>query len=158
MCLKTAGEAHRRTNDMKKILGLAIIGLMALSSIAFCYKKYKCYSKMVYIIFKDKFTEPIEILYLLASDGTLYKITSHHEDRISFDMKDLKKALKKNGHKISDIIIIIHNHPPNTPRDFSLIDIHTWYEFKNEGFTGNFYLYPQGSGVIYELREDDDDS
>jgi len=143
---------------MKKVLGLAIVMLLALSSVAFCYRKYKCYSKLVYIIFEDKFKEPIEILYLLTSDKTLYKVTSNHEDRIDFSMDYLKKELKKNGHEISDIIIIIHNHPPSGGREFSDMDIQTWYDFKAEGFTGNFYLYPQGSGVIYELREDDDDS
>ena len=140
-----------------KRLTALTIALLAFVSIAFCYRTYKCHSKVVYLIFEDKFTEPIEVLYLLTSDATLYKVTSNHEDRIDFSMDYLKKVLKKNGHKISDIIIIIHNHPPSTPRDFSLMDIHSWYEFKNEGFTGNFYLYPQGSGVIYELREDEDD-
>ena len=144
---------------MKKVLGLAILMLMALSSVAFCYKKYKCYDKLVYIIFEDKFTEPVEVLYLLTSDSTLYRISSQHENTVKFKMYDLKRALKKNGHKISDVIIIIHNHPPKKSfRDFSRTDIQAWNDFKAEGFTGNFYLYPQGSGVIYELREDDDDS
>lgn len=141
---------------MRRLLVTITVAILALSSIAFCYKKVKCYSKVVYLIFEGKFTEPIEILYLLTNDGTLYRVTSNHEDRINFEMSDLIRTLKKKGHEISDILIIIHNHPPNTPRDFSLKDIHSWYRFKDMGFTGNFYLYIQGSDIIYELREDDD--
>jgi hypothetical protein len=129
------------------------VALSVFASVGFCWKEYKVHDKLTYSIFDDKFIEPFENLYLLTYDLTLYKITSNDERYVDFHMDWLKKLLKKNGHEISDIMIIIHNHPPNVPRGFSHADIQTWYEFKKEGFTGNFYLYISMLQVIYELRE-----
>jgi len=129
---------------------------MAFTSVAFCYKKYKCYDKLTYDFFKNRFTEPIEVLYLLMNDNTLYKVTSNNEFSISFDMNSLKKELKQNGHTISDALLIIHNHYSH--RDFTANDINAWRSFQDEGFTGNFYLYVTMNNTIYELREDEDDS
>lgn len=142
---------------MKRLLATITVAIMALSSMAFCYEKVKCTTKIIYEIFKGKFTEPFEVCYLLTSDYTLYKITSNDEVRINFSWRDIKKALKKNGHEISDIIIIIHNHLVGTSREFSLTDIQTWYEVKKMGFTGNYYLLYQGNKIIYELIEDKDE-
>lgn len=142
---------------MNKPLSLVtglLIALFAFSSIAFCYKMYRVHDNLIYLIFNDKFIEPFENLYLLTYDLTLYTITSHDERSVDFHMDWLKKLLKKNGHEILDIMIIIHNHPPTAPRGFSRADVQTWYNFKREGFTGNFYLYISGFKIIYELREE----
>ena len=140
-----------------KRLTTLTIALIALSAIGFCYRVVKCKAKAVYLIFEDRFTEPFEVCYLLTNDKTLYKVTSHNERRISFRMSDITRALEKNGHEISDIILIIHNHMPGTSRYFSTTDIQTWYDFKAMGFTGNYYLlYQTGVGhIIYELLEDE---
>ena len=133
------------------------IALMAFASVGFCYKKYRVHDELVLLVFRNRFIEPIENLYLLTYDLTLYKISSEQNRYVDFEMDGLKKSLKKRGHKISDIMIIIHNHPPTAPRNFSKADIRTWREFKSEGFTGNFYLYISGFNAIYELRENGED-
>lgn len=141
-----------------KRLGCIAIALVVLSAIGFCYRVVKCNAKAVNLIFKDMFAEPFETCYLLTDDRTMYKITSRNERRIYFRMDNMKKELEKNGHKISDLILIIHNHMPGTSRKFSWTDIQTWYDFKAEGFTGNYYLF-YGVGknnVIYELLEDEE--
>lgn len=69
-------------------------------------------------------------------------------------MDTLVKKLDKHGHDMTDVAFIVHNHPPNTTREFSISDIQSWWEFKHIGFTGNFYLYIQGTNLVYELRED----
>lgn len=143
------------TMTFGKRLTTLTIALMAFVSVAFCYKRYKCYDKVVYVIFEDKFIEPIESMYLLMEDMTLYRVTSNQEFTVNFDMEDLKKEMKKNGHTISDVMIIIHNH--YTYRYFSPSDVRAWRSFKREGFTGNFYLYVTTAKTIYELREDEDD-
>lgn len=137
----------------KRLLWLTI-ALMAFSSVGFCYKVYKVHCKLVNLIFDSKFIEPFENLYLLTYDLTLYHITSYDEGSVDFQMDWLKKLLKKGGHEISDVMIIIHNHPIKALRGFSRADIQTWYDFKREGFTGNFYLYISGFKIIYELREE----
>lgn len=130
------------------------IALIAFTSVGICYETHRVCDKIIYTIFKNKFIEPVENLYLLTYDWTLYKLTSQHERYVDFEMEELKRALKKNGHEISDIMLIIHNHPPTAPRGFSRADVQTWYEFKMEGFSGNFYLFISMTTVIFELRED----
>lgn len=142
---------------MKKFMVLIFVALIAFTSIGFSHKTYKVYDKLILLVFKNKFIEPFENLYLLTYDLTLYKVTSNQEGYVDFDMRWLKNLLKKNGHKIADVMIIIHNHPPTAPRGFSRADIHTWYEFKREGFAGNYYLYLSGFNLIFELRENKDD-
>ncbi len=137
-----------------KRLSWLCVALSVFASVGFCWKAYKVYDKLIYLIFNDKFIEPFENLYLLTYDLMLYTITSHDERSVDFHMDWLKKLLKKNGHEISDIMIIIHNHPPTATRGFSRADVQTWYNFKREGFTGNFYLYISGFKIIYELREE----
>lgn len=148
------------TNTMgfgKRLLWLTI-ALIAFASVGFGYKVVKVRAKLIYVVFAEKFTEPFEVCYLLMYDDTLYKITSNDEASVRFHMDELIRVLTKNGHKISDIMIIIHNHLPQTSRSFSMMDIQTWYDFKMEGFIGNYYMLYQGSNVIYELVEDEDDS
>ena len=137
-----------------KRLTTLTIALSVIASVGFCLKTTKVHAEIVYEIFKGRFIEPFENLYLLTYDGTLYKITSHDELMVYFEWDWLVKMLKKNGHEISDIMIVIHNHPPNMSRRFSDMDIQSWYDFKREGFTGNFYLYISGFRIIYELREE----
>ena len=130
---------------------------MAVVSVAFCWKQVKVRDKLIYATIEHRFKEPIEVMYLVASDFTMYKVTSNDEWYISFYMDELKKMLKKNNHTISDVITIIHSHLAAGGRKFSRSDVNTWREFKGEGFTGNFYLYYEGNRTIYELLEDDDD-
>lgn len=145
---------------MRKLLSFAVGLLMAILIIAplLAHKVVKCDTMIIYELFKDKFKDPIEVCYLILADYTMYRLTSHDETKITFSFFELKRELKRRGHKISDIMIIIHNHEPGTSRKFSNRDIQTWYDFKAEGFVGNYYLLYEGNGVIYELIEDEDDS
>lgn len=149
-------ERYKRRPTMRKLF-YCILGVLVMVSVAFCWRQVKVRDKLTYVCFKDKFREPVEILYLLTVDFTLYRITSNDEVRITFSMEEVKRMMKKNGHDMTDVIVIIHNHLPFTSRRFSQNDIHSWRSFKREGFTGNFYLYLQGYNIIYELIEDDDD-
>ena len=142
---------------LKKLLSDGI-ALAVFSTVGLCYKVVKVRAKLVYAAFAGKFLEPIEVCYLVMSDDTLYRLTSNDTKSIRFNFSELKEVLAGNGHKISDIIVIIHSHLVNTSRNFSLLDIQTWYNFKMEGFTGNFYLYYQGNRTIYELIEDKHDN
>ena len=142
---------------LRKLLYVAV-GVLAVVSVAFCWKQVKVRDKLIYATLGHRFKEPIEVMYLITSDFTMYKVTSNDEWYISFRMDELKKMLKKNNHAISDIITIIHNHEVQGSRNFSQNDVNTWREFKKEGFTGNFYLYYERNRTIYELIEDDNDS
>ena len=144
---------------MKKLLGVLMVALVALSSFAFSYKKCKVENDLLLEIFKGIFREPMEVIYIWTNDFTMYSVTSNSETGVFFRMEDIKKVLRKNGHTISDIILIVHNHMPLTGYrlfDFSMDDIDTWRGFKEEGFKGMFYIYVQGMNRIYKLTEDDD--
>lgn len=115
------------------------------------YNAVKSEDKIMYAIFKDKFTEPIEVMYFLMDDMKLLKITSHDEIRIEFKIWELKKDFERNGYEISNIIVIIHNHMKCAY--FSDDDINTYRTFKGEGFKGKFYIYVHRNKGIYELAE-----
>ena len=116
------------------------------------YNTIECRDKIIYAIFKDKFKEPIEVMYFLMDDMNLYKITSNYENRISFRIWELKERLANRGYKISNIIAVIHNHTKRAY--FSRTDIVAYKLFKGEGFDGKFYLYVYRNKKIYELIED----
>ncbi len=49
---------------MKKLLGMLMVALVALSSIAFSYKKCKVENDLLLEIFKGIFREPMEVIYI----------------------------------------------------------------------------------------------
>ena len=115
------------------------------------YNAVKCDDKIMYAIFSDKFTEPIEVIYFLMNDTTLYKVTSNYENKVYLDMWVLKQDFKKTGHTFSDVIVIIHNHTKDAY--FSKDDIDAYEIFKDVGFEGKYYLYVYRNKTIYELAE-----
>lgn len=145
------------SKPMRSLFTGLILTLLAFVPVAFCWKQIRVRDKLIYATLEHRFKEPIEIMYLITSDFTMYKITSNDEIYINFRMSDLKRMLEKNNHTISDILAIIHNHLLHGGGGFSQNDVNTWREFKREGFTGNFYLYYTGNKTIYELIENDDD-
>ena len=115
------------------------------------YNAVKSEDKIMYAIFWNKFTEPIEVMYFLMDNMKLYKITSNDENRVSFRMWELKAWFKQGGYKISCVIVIIHGHTKLAR--FSRDDIITYKLFKGEGFEGKFYIYVHRTKAIYELAE-----
>ena len=140
------------TMRIKWLVGIALC-LLCWSSVNTSnnYNVVKCKDKVIYALFKDMFTEPIEVIYFLMDDMALYKITSNYENKVYLNMWVLKKDFNQNGHTFSDIIVIIHNHTRNTY--FSSDDIDAYRTFKNAGFEGKFYLYVYRNKTIYELTE-----
>ncbi len=105
----------------------------------------------MYAIFKNRFTEPIEVMYFLMNDTSLYRLTSNEANRIRFRLWEVENDLKQKGFEISDVIVIIHNHTRETY--FSSNDIIMYASFKHEGFEGRFYIYVWRTRSIYELAE-----
>ena len=115
------------------------------------YNAVKSEDKIMYALFKDGFTEPIEVMYFLMDDMRLFRITSNEENRISFGMPELKAGFRQNGHEVSNVIVIIHSH--TTQAYFSESDIIVYKLFKGDGFEGKFYIYVYRTKAIYELAE-----
>lgn len=145
---------------MKKIWGLVktrwllliVLSLLCWTSTsAPHHNAVKSEDKIMYAIFKDKFTEPIEVMYFLMDDMRLFKITSNEENRISFEMPKLKADFRRSGHEVSNVIVIIHDH--TTQAYFSKSDIIVYGLFRDEGFEGKFYIYVWRTKSIYELAE-----
>lgn len=104
-------------------------------------------------MFKDGFTEPIEIFYVLMNDMKIYKFTSNYESRILFSVDYVEDELQSRGHEISNILVMIHGHWKSGR--FSPSDIRVWRSLKRKGFIGHFYMYLKRDDTIYELEEDD---
>lgn len=115
------------------------------------YNAVKSEDKIIYALFKDRFTEPIEVMYFLMNDMRLFKVTSNDENKISFVLPTLVEEFKQNGYDFSDVIVIIHNHMKRAY--FSRDDIIIYGLFKGEGFDGRFYIYVYRTRNIYELVE-----
>ena len=144
---------------MKKRRGVKTRWLLILATCLLCwtsvgapnYNAVKSDDAILYAIFKDKFTEPIESIYFLMNDMRLFKITSNHEDKVSFVLSKLVKEFKQSGHEVSDVMVIIHNHEIRAY--FSNSDIVMYRLFRGEGFEGKFYIYVWRTKGIYELAE-----
>jgi len=127
---------------------------MAIPLMILGYEVNKCTNKLMYAIFGDKFKEPIEVIYFLMNDATLYKVTSNYENIVGFNLYNTQKMWEKDDYKISDIIVVIHGH--ERLRYFSPNDIQQWQSLKRAGFVGGFYLYLKRNKTIYIITEDKD--
>ena len=115
------------------------------------YDAVKSDNAILYAIFKDRFNEPIEVMYFLMNDMKLFKTTSNDENKIAIVLWTIKGSFKQEGYEVSDVIVIIHNHVIYT--HFSPDDIVVYNVFKGEGFEGKFYIYVRRNKTIYELAE-----
>jgi len=126
-----------------KILTLGLIFLLSLGSVLSAGGKQ--------INFWQKFfTEPVETIYFIMRDGTLFKKSNQEERLIRLSAGILKEDLKKKSYKIKDIAIIIHNH--RFERKFSDADWKFYRDLKKRGFNGLFLLYCHGTNKIYTLE------
>ena len=115
------------------------------------YNAVKSDDAIMYALFKDRFTEPMEVMYFLMNDMRLLKATSNDETKISLRIWDLERKFKSQGYEISDVIVIIHNHTKRAY--FSTSDIEMYKIFRGMGFEGKFYIYVERNKTIYELAE-----
>ncbi len=142
---------------MKERRGVKTRWLLILALCLLCwtsasnYNAEKCHDKVIYALFKNKFKEPIEIIYFMMDDARIFKVTSYLENRVSFSVRNLKSEFRTKGYEVSNIILIIHNHTKRAY--FSTSDIIMYRLFKGMGFDGKFYLYVYRTRKIYELAE-----
>ena len=139
----------RRGVKARWLLTIALCLLCWTSLDAPNYNAVKSDDPILYALFKDKFKEHIEVLYFLMNDMRLFKLTSNHENRVSFALPKLVKEFKQNGYEVSDIIVIIHNHKKRAY--FSKSDIVMYRLFRGKDFKGKFYIYVWRTKGIYEL-------
>ena len=97
-------------------------------------------------LYKELFREPYEVLLLQTWDGKLYSLSNRLDTKIVIPIYYLKKILAEDGYKISDLIVIIHNH--HFIFRFSQSDIKYYRILKQEGFHGLYLLYFQPTGEV----------
>jgi hypothetical protein len=100
------------------------------------------------------FTEPVERIYLMMKDGTIFNHTNHYEDIVYMSIGRLEKTLKKfknKNYSIKDTAIIIHNHIKD--HDFSPEDRKQYRRLRKYGFNGLFLLYSRMTNKTYCLME-----
>jgi len=112
-------------------------------------------SESVYIktgnIYKGFFKEPFETILFIFKDGDFFTFTNQYADEIHLPIGYLEEFLKKQGKKIEDIEIVIHNH--NTPNNFSLPNHQYYYRLKKRGFNGKFKIYYPFNGLVRDYKE-----
>ncbi len=102
-------------------------------------------------MFHMAFTEPFEIMYIVFYNGDMYGFTTHDANKVTVSINYIKDLLNKDGKKIKNIAIIIHNH--FALPFFSERDIKTFYYLKRHGFEGAFLIYVQGTRKIMGHRD-----
>ena len=128
-----------------KIVILGLICLLMMGSVLSAEKKRWINS------WQDYFPDRIERVYFVMKDGILFKHTSHYENKIHLNMKDLRNTLKKFNYTIEDIAIIIHNHFKDFR--FSSEDYREHRRLKKYGFTGSFLLYSHMTNEVYNIED-----
>lgn len=103
--------------------------------------------------FAPLFTEPIERVYFIMKDGTLFKHTDCYENLIYMRIGELETGLNtsEKSYKIEDIAIVIHNHRIN--KHFTPEDICQYEDLKRYGFNGLFMIYCHMTNETYCLEE-----
>jgi len=146
----------RHSIGFGKCLSCVLCALIGFPSVGYGFEVNKCTNKLMYALFEDKFTEPIEVIYFLMNDLRLYGVTSNFENKVGFDLYNTQKIWKKDGYIVSDIIVVIHGHKKS--RYFSPSDIRRWRSLKRAGFTGDFCIYLKRNKTIYIITEDGNDN
>ena len=126
---------------MKKLLIILFIILIPLAATAQLQgSKYN--------IFIDAFNEPIEIIYFVFYNGDVHRFTTHDENEVAISVPVMVDTIKRDGNKISNVAIIIHNHWARPY--FSDSDKRTYTYLKGKGFKGRFLLYVLPQRIIRE--------
>lgn len=100
-------------------------------------------------IFAVCFKEPFETIYFIMENGDFYGMSIHDENRTGVSPPLVHRFLKNKGLEISDIKIIVHNHPSGMLR-FSQPDIRFLQSMRrNYGFNGSYLLWANGKIKAY---------
>jgi len=103
---------------------------------------------------KKHFTDPIEKVYIIMKDSTIFNYTNLYNDRVYISIRRLEKTLKKfknKNYSIKDVAIIIHNHFKGYK--FSLEDYELHRRLKKYGFNGRFLLYSHMKKKVYDIED-----
>lgn len=90
-------------------------------------------------LWEKLFTEPVEMIFYLYPNGAIVGFSTYEYDRISGDINQQLEAMEKKGLKLSDVMIIVHNH--FTPGSFSTPDRASITTMKKKGFRGIYGIY-----------------
>lgn len=129
----------------EKVLTLGLIYLLMMSFI------FSAKEESHFNFWQKFFTEPVETIYIIMKDGTLFKYTNHEERLIHLGAGILEDTLKKRSYKIKDIAIIIHNH--RLEREFSESDWRLYRDLKRRSFDGLFLIYCHRTNKTYCLED-----
>ncbi|MBA7684826.1 hypothetical protein ES703_93239 [subsurface metagenome] len=135
-----------------KILILALIYLLLLGSVFSAEKK-----EIANIDWRELFTEPSEIVYVIMKDGATFPCTSKHEVMVDMSIGRLEEKLRKvkgKNYSIKEIAIIIHNH--RKKKSFSRSDYKQYWTLKSYGFDGRFLLYCHMTNKTYNIEDKTD--
>ena len=100
-------------------------------------------------IFENRFTEVVEVCYLVLYNGDICKLTSYEENSIEGNAWVIEEIVKSKGFELSYVAIIVHSHFAS-PR-FSTTDKTTLRHLRSLGYGGSFLLYVTATGKMYEL-------
>lgn len=128
-----------------RILILGLICLLVLNS-AFSTEK----EDSINDYWQSLFAEPFETAYIFLKDNTFFPWTNR-EGVIYMEVGKLEEMLEKNGYKIEDITVIIHNHLKD--RTFSPRDHKQYRRLKKHGFRGMFLLYSNLTKKTYDIED-----
>lgn len=129
-----------------RIMILALIYLLMLGSVFSTEKK-----DSINDYWQSLFTEPFETAYIFLKDYTFFPWTSR-EEVIYIEVGKLEEMLEKNGYKIEDIAVIIHNHLMDCT--FSPQDHKQYRRLKKHGFKGMFLLYSNLTKKTYNIENE----
>lgn len=129
-----------------KILTLALIYLLLLGPALPAEKR-----DPINDYWQKLFTEPVETVYIIMKDYTIFPHSSYYEDVVYMEIGRLEKAIKKKGYKIEDIAVVIHNHLDDSR--FSILDRKQYRRFKKYGFNGFFLLYSHITNKTYDIED-----
>lgn len=122
---------------MKKQLVIFLIAVLILSQFIYAgrYLIKEVNTNVEGSLFNSWFTEPTEVCYLIMCDGSMYKFMSYESNKIKISIV----RLEKDGYKISDIALVIHNH--FVLPHFSSNDKNIFRQLYHKGFRGKFLLW-----------------
>jgi len=129
---------------------ILILGLICLVMPLFAAEK----EDSINDYWQSLFSEPVETVYIIMKDYTIFPHTSHYEDIVYMEIGRLEKMLKKvkdKNYGIEDIAIVIHNHLDDSR--FSILDRKQYRRLKKYGFKGLFLLYSHTTNKTYDIED-----
>lgn len=132
-----------------KALTLSLIYLLLLGPAFSAEKK-----EISNVNWRELFTEPFEIAYVIMRDGATFPNTSENDVMVDMSIGKLEEKLQRvkgKNYSIKEIAIVIHNH--RMKKNFSQEDWRQYYMLKKYGFTGRFLLYCHRTKEVYNIED-----